>query len=66
MRRTLTSRAYRWGLSLTAAALATAAVVLGIATSFHSPQDEQSTSAASQTHDGDSFVAKKWGERPAK
>jgi len=65
MRRAFTGRMCRWALSLTAAALATAALVLGIASSVHSLQDDHSTSAATQSSD-ESFVAKKWGERPAK
>jgi len=65
---TLTGRATRLWLALTAAGAMMAAVVLGIAINFQSPTqgDDQPSFSSSQSLEGQSFVAIKWHSHPKK
>lgn len=68
MRKTLTGRATRLWLALTAAGAMMAAVALGIAGNFQSPQggDDHPSFSSSQSVEDDSFVAIKWRSKPSR
>lgn len=66
MRKAITGRATRLWLALTAAGAMMAAVVLGIASDFHSSQgsDDGPSFSSSQSVEDQSFVAIKWRSDP--
>jgi hypothetical protein len=53
-------------LSLTAAGAIIAAVAVGIASNVRAPQGDDHPAYSSADSHHDKFVAKKWGEKPAR